>query len=75
MIKFATFVMSKMGNTSYTFLSSVYNLPSSSTLNQYATLNSNAQDGILHQTLSDMEHNFEMNHGPYDTQQLTSWKY
>lgn len=43
----------------YNFLSIVYNLQSNSTLNQYDTLDTNAIDGMLHQTLADMEHDFD----------------
>ena len=42
-LKFATFIRSKMGKTAYNFLSSIYNLPSNSTINQYGTLDSNVE--------------------------------
>ena len=48
-----------MGNSAYDFLSTVYNFPSNSTLNQYDNLDTNAIDGILHQTLADMQHDFD----------------
>ena len=74
-IKFATFVRSKMGNTTYDFLSGVYNLPSNSTLNQYNTLDSSAADGIMHQTLADMQHDFHKNHGVSKRSfELSKWK-
>ena len=74
MIKFATFVRSKMGNRTYDFLSSVYNLPSNSTLNQYDTLDSSAEDGIMHQTLADMQHDFCKNHeDPNQSLELSKW--
>ncbi len=44
----------------YNFLSIVYNLQSNSTLNQYDTLDTNAIDGMLHQTLADMGHKVEI---------------
>ena len=58
-LKLATFIRSKMGKTAYDFLSSVYNLPSNCTINQYGTLDSNSEDGIMHQTLIDMEIDFK----------------
>lgn len=48
-----------MGNSSYDFLSVVFSLLSNSTLNQYNTLDCNAEDGIMHHTLSDMQHDYE----------------
>ena len=56
-LKFATFVRSKMGNSSYDFLSSVFTLPSSRTLNNYDTLDSNAEDGVGCKAFD--EHEFE----------------
>jgi hypothetical protein len=57
-LKFATFVRSKMGNSSYDFLANVFTLPCARSLNNYDTLDSNAEDGIMHQTLDDMENDF-----------------
>ena len=75
MIKFATFVRSKMGNSAYDFLSVVYNLPSNSTLNQYDTLDTNAEDGIMHQTLADMQHDFDKYYLPSSlSSQISQWK-
>ena len=61
-LTFAIFVRSKMGNTSYDFLSAAYNLPSNSTLNQYDTLDSSAEDGLMHQILADMWYDFNNTH-------------
>ena len=61
-LKFATFVRSKMGYSSYSFLSSVFNLPSNKTLNNYDTFDSGTEDGLLHETLADMGHDFETQH-------------
>ena len=64
-----------MGNSAYDFLSTGYNLPSNSILNQYDTLDSNAEDGILHQTLADMQHGFEKNNVISNkSQELLLWK-
>lgn len=57
-----------MGKTSYDFLSSVYNLPSNCTINQYGTLDSNSEDGIMHETLVDMENDFKKSN-PIDLDQ------
>ena len=48
-----------LGKTAYRFLSSIFNLFSNSTINQYDTLDSNAEDGIMFQTIADMEHDFD----------------
>ena len=45
-----------MGDSSYDYPSGVFNLPSTSTLNQYDTLDSNSEDVIMHQIISDMQH-------------------
>lgn len=50
-----------MRNPAYALLSTVYNFPINSTLNQYDTLDSNTEHGILHQNLADMQHDFEKN--------------
>ena len=74
MIKFATFVRSKMGNSAYDFLLVVYNLPSNSILNQYDTLDT-AEDGSMHQTLVDMQYNFNNNDSASNlSPKLSQWK-
>ena len=57
-LKFATFVRSKMGNTAYNFLADAFTLPSSRTLNNYNTFDTNSEDGIMHETIRDMESDF-----------------
>ena len=52
-----------MGNPVYDQLSTLSNLPRNSTLHQYDTLDNNASDGISHQTLADMQHDFDKNSG------------
>lgn len=49
----------KAGNSAYGFLAEVYNLPKIRTLNEYDTFDTNAQDGILHATVADMENELE----------------
>ena len=51
-----------MGNISYDFLSAAYNLPSNPTLNQYDTLDSSAEDGLMHQILTDTQRDFNNTH-------------
>ena len=46
----------------YSFLSSVFNLPSNFTLNNYTILDFDSEDGILHETLADVEHDFQKQH-------------
>lgn len=59
-IKFASYLKSKTGNSGYSFLSNVFTLPSCSTVDRYATLDSNAQDGILYETLDDMKQSLDL---------------
>ena len=63
-----------MGYSSYSFLSSVFNLPSNSTLNNYDNQDSISEDGILHQTLIDMQHDFKKQHPtPSESQDQDKW--
>ena len=60
MVNFGIHLKSKIGNATYGFLSDVFTLPSVRTLNDYSTLDGNCRDGILHETLADMEHSFNI---------------
>ena len=57
-IKFAIYLRSKVNTGAYKFMANVFNLPSERTLSNYDTLDGNAKEGILHETLRQMEHEF-----------------
>ena len=58
MIRFASYLKNKAGNAAYSFISEVFTLPAIRTLNEYDTLDGNAEDGFLHETVKDVEETF-----------------
>ena len=57
-IKFAIYLRSKANNSTYQFMANIFNLPSDRTLSDYNTLDGQLKDGILHETLRQMEDEF-----------------
>ncbi|GFH62224.1 hypothetical protein CTEN210_18700 [Chaetoceros tenuissimus] len=60
-IKFATYLRSKMNNSSYEFLAAVSGWPSARTLQRYGGSDTNATDGICHETLDEVKNAFFTN--------------
>ena len=58
MIRFASYLKNKAGNAAYSFISEVFTLPAIRTLNEYDTLDGNAEDVFLHEMVKDVEETF-----------------
>ena len=58
-IKFAIYLRAKVDTGTYRFMANVFNLPSDRTLSNYDTLDGQAKEGILHETLRQTENEFE----------------
>jgi len=60
MIRFATYLGNKCGDSTYRFLSETFSWPSPSTINVYGSYDSNLEDGLLFQTLESMEESMKV---------------
>ena len=57
-IMFAICLRSKMSTGAYKFMANVFNLTSDQTLCNYDTLDGQSKEGLLHETLRQMENEF-----------------
>ena len=58
-IKFAVYLRSKVNTGTYKFMSHVFNLPSERTLSNYDTLDGQSKEGLLRDTLWEIEDEME----------------
>ena len=66
-IKFAIYLRSKMNVGAYDFMANVFNLPPQRTLSNYNTIDGQSTEGILHQTLRQMENELDQRIGGMGT--------
>jgi len=58
-LKFAIYLHYKVNTGTYKFIAEVFNLPSNRTLSNYDILDGQSKDGLLHDTIQQMEIEFE----------------
>lgn len=58
-LKFVAYLRSKMNAGLYDFFAKVFNIPTSWTLSNYDTLDGQSKDGILYETIHQMEMEFQ----------------